>query len=661
MQALQELLPNAVEMAASSFPIGTGLGADNISPRAVTRLSAGAMIALATLLMAFEGLGSWCDALDLVLIVLLPKQDGGLRPIGLFPTIIRIWFRARIGLARAWEQSHHLPGIFGGVGSSAQHAAWQAAFVAESAALSGRDHIQGLLDLVKAFETVPHWVLVKAARASGYPIVIIRLSLAAYRLLRSVGIDGVYSRLIKATRGITAGSGFATTELKVLLQDTMEMLHSRWALVITIKLFVDDLTISTCGLPQVAVHRMTQVLNFVIRRLEDDLLMEVSSTKSKVLAGRPALAAAVVAGVTSKKVSVATHAKLLGTDSVGGRRRATTVAQQRLASFTAVVPRFQSLRRLGVNSRQMVRSAGPPAILYGCEIMGVADTVLQTIRSRVARAAAPQAGGKSPDMVLLVMDGPFGTLDPAFHAHCEPLKMWATAWWESWFPSSTMDEAFAEASLKVGAKEGSWWGSSAGPMTTLIASLRRIGWTMPSAHEVIDDLGLSWWFDKDSPAAIVKACQEAVRRWRLARVGELLPGLIPAEPDVLPTVRGQKTRLIDFSHVSAPFFNGIGRGAKSSELWEPKWKGELASAHSGGQWTQARKAQVPDWKIDDNRCQLCLQAVGTLTIDSSARPRSQLGDGPSRPPKGPRPLLASARCGRGYCRRGGCLCSECQL
>ncbi len=53
-----------------------------------------------------------------------------------------------------------------------------------------------------------------------------------------------------ASRGITAGSGFATAELKVLLQDTMEELHSRWAAKLTIKLFVDDLTISACGVPQ---------------------------------------------------------------------------------------------------------------------------------------------------------------------------------------------------------------------------------------------------------------------------------------------------------------------------------------------------------------------------------------------------------------------------
>ena len=43
------------------------------------------------------------------------------------------------------------------------------------------------------------------------------LSLAAYRLAGAVGIQGVYSIMVVATRGITAGSGFATDELHIIM------------------------------------------------------------------------------------------------------------------------------------------------------------------------------------------------------------------------------------------------------------------------------------------------------------------------------------------------------------------------------------------------------------------------------------------------------------
>ena len=72
-----------------------------------------------------------------VIIVLLPKPAGGLRPIGLFPTTIRIWMRVRLPIAQAWEAEHASPSLFGGKGMGAQRAAWTAAFKAEVAALCG--------------------------------------------------------------------------------------------------------------------------------------------------------------------------------------------------------------------------------------------------------------------------------------------------------------------------------------------------------------------------------------------------------------------------------------------------------------------------------------------------------------------------------------------
>ena len=92
-------------------------------------------MALARLLAAAEALGAWGKAVGLVLIVLLPKLDGGLRPIGFFPTIVRLWMRARTVQARAWEAAHAMPQLFGGAGIGAQRAAWTVAFRAEAAAL----------------------------------------------------------------------------------------------------------------------------------------------------------------------------------------------------------------------------------------------------------------------------------------------------------------------------------------------------------------------------------------------------------------------------------------------------------------------------------------------------------------------------------------------
>ena len=99
----------------------------------------------------------------------------------------------------------------------AHRAAWVASLIAESAAFTGKHLAHGLLDLVKAFELIPHIRIVAAAQALGYPVILLRLSLSAYRLARAMGIQGIYATIVVATQGITAGSGFATDELHAIM------------------------------------------------------------------------------------------------------------------------------------------------------------------------------------------------------------------------------------------------------------------------------------------------------------------------------------------------------------------------------------------------------------------------------------------------------------
>lgn len=55
--------------------------------------------------MACEVAGRWPDAVEeLAIIVSLPKPEGGFRPIGLLPTLSRIWSSARRAVAREWER-----------------------------------------------------------------------------------------------------------------------------------------------------------------------------------------------------------------------------------------------------------------------------------------------------------------------------------------------------------------------------------------------------------------------------------------------------------------------------------------------------------------------------------------------------------------------------
>ena len=222
----------------------------------------------------------------MVIIVLLPKEGGGHKPIGLFPSIIRIWMRARALTAREWEELTASPDLFGATGMGAQRAAWAAAFSAESAAVQGQEHAAAPLDLVKAFEKIPRRQLVQAVREHGFNLIVLRLSLAAYKFARTIGVDGVFSEPVVANRGITVFSGFATTELRVLLTDLMFSLKKVWN--VELKLYVDDLTIAASGRPKTVIDTVAAATNDAVDYFQR-LGLQVSARKSLAVASRPTI------------------------------------------------------------------------------------------------------------------------------------------------------------------------------------------------------------------------------------------------------------------------------------------------------------------------------------------------------------------------------------
>ena len=68
-------------------------------------------------------------------------------------------------------------------------------FKAENASSLHVEYGQSLLDIVKAFEKVPHAHIVRAAIKHGYCLWTLQLSLQAYRAPRVITIDGICSRL----------------------------------------------------------------------------------------------------------------------------------------------------------------------------------------------------------------------------------------------------------------------------------------------------------------------------------------------------------------------------------------------------------------------------------------------------------------------------------
>ena len=129
----------------------------------------------------------------------------------------------RLKVAWQWQNANERPCFYAGPMKSSTMAVWKQAALAEIASAARAAYGIGLVDLQKAFERVPWDLLVAAAHECGYNLYLLRLSIAAYALLKAITVDGACSRFVRALRGMTAGSTFANIELRVLLIRSLDI------------------------------------------------------------------------------------------------------------------------------------------------------------------------------------------------------------------------------------------------------------------------------------------------------------------------------------------------------------------------------------------------------------------------------------------------------
>ncbi len=573
--------------AMRSFPAGTGLGWDAVHPRAYLRLSDSVLEALIDIFMRAEATGRWPAGIGLVVVALLPKGDGGFRPIGLFPSLIRIWMRMRRDLAQKWEREHARDYFYAGEAKGAQVAAWQQAFRAEAAAQLDATYVQVLMDMVKAFERVPPAVLAREAAATGFPLQMLRLSVASYSLPRVVGIGGVFSRRIAPRRGITAGSAFATTELRCMLMRTLDAvvkLHPHASL----SVYVDDIVMETTSTARRAASTIIAASLMLCSRIEGDLGMAISTTKSCCTSSSPAAGREVAAALAHFCIAFSLRVKSLGVGLGAGVRRCTKFLQARLHAFKARGRRFRRLRFAGASAAKVARTGATASIDYGIAVCGVSSAALLARRRAVAAAIGSEAAGRSLDLDLLLADGPSeGYVDPAFEAHAAPLAMWAEASWMQWAPRHALNTTMAKVKLKL-LHASRPWARVTGPAAAVVATAARLGWHVADATTLVTDRGRRLDLTCDPPTVVRREVRAAVDRWRWRRIELGVPGIDSGGA-------GHGAAIAPVRRLLRP--------AARSPSWTPACQAALRSGVIASQWPQARLHAAK--LADDPHCQRC--------------------------------------------------------
>ena len=284
MEPMAPIEVKDIRAAAKSFRQGT-CAIDGWHPRVFGLLSESCLEALAGLFGEMETWGWWPATEQSLMVMLIGKLDGDLRPILLFRGLFRLWSRIRQGLVRRWQQEkcadHFLGNMAGRMAGDAVFRACVRAALAQQQDMVGYEL---LLDISKCFDRVKPEYLCKHAEDMGYPGQILRLSLLSYSWPRRlISGAGLVTAQIEPSIGIGPGSCYAIFELGMLLAPVIRRILLCCPAA-CLSIHVDDISAQVWAETEaLAADALEEVAALLTREVEWGLELPFSKTKTVLM------------------------------------------------------------------------------------------------------------------------------------------------------------------------------------------------------------------------------------------------------------------------------------------------------------------------------------------------------------------------------------------
>jgi len=277
---LPRLTHKSLRSAGNTFSHRTTATYDGVYPRHFALLSDSALKVIGIFLENIEKCGTWPSGIDTVAIALIPKPKGGVRPIGLFPGLHRLWTRARRDVTQAWEDEHNRSYFAARKGNRAIYTVWRQSLEAEISTANQRSTASVLIDLRSFFDHLNHADLAARAEEAGFNFNVTRLAISAYRHPRALCKKGVLAAPLFPTRGVLAGCGLASTMIKIYCLKAFDQFKMQWGGEVSLDTYIDDLTLTVVAATDDEVRSILVGATAALRALiEADLKCSIALEK----------------------------------------------------------------------------------------------------------------------------------------------------------------------------------------------------------------------------------------------------------------------------------------------------------------------------------------------------------------------------------------------
>ena len=470
------------------------------------------METLAVICNIAEVLAAFPDQLAFAQVLMLPKPNGGSRPVGLLPPVVRLWEAARRTSLQDWCLSLDRPWLSCSAGRSPDGTVWRLSVRAEHAVAKGLTAGAVCWDLHKCFDTVPHGDALAGARNHGMPRCVADLAFSVFRSKRYISAAAGVADPVQPRCGIVAGSRWADPVLKAFYLDLFDSLHRDFPEV-HLEVYIDDIAFVTFGDLETVAQRLRGFAAQARLRIEGAGLT-IAWSKAAVAASGAAAARYIAVQIEKDHPPHQIGVDLLGIPFALGAPRRTTAAG-RAARFEKGIVRKHRLKFIAARLPRgrnrvaaVARAAVAPIMAYGAAALGLAPNEAKRIRSATLALAGPVAGGASLTAKVCVHG------DPSEKPFVSPLRAWAA----EVFAAAVAPKAhrlslrwLCVAWAAVRPDRPGKWPEARGPLALAARVCEHIGWTFSGPTRLTTHTGRVLELKCTAPAMVEDLALEALR------------------------------------------------------------------------------------------------------------------------------------------------------
>ena len=511
---LETVTDESFQTAAKSYPDKKVKGIDAWSTRFLATIPHHLRQGFVSLLNSVQLQMFWPIQMLLNLMSLIPKPQGGQRPIAKTPMLYRIWSIIRATIVKHWAEDTVDDFDYAVAKRSALYSGAVRSWASEVAHFAGMHAGALLWDLDKFFDSIDPAQVLKQGLAFQYPPLDLALAIAMHVAPRCMVLNGTLSHAIRPATSILAGcmhsGNFAKLVMKQPIGDIVRRVNDAKTYT-----YVDDVAQQSIGsFLRVANALIHAGILFVSKMRAINLT--ISPAKSAIVTSNDRLAMLVskaIAKQTGLKLMVQGATKDLGVQHTAAARRNTLLQRQRLRKATIRCQKISKLARNVRKAGKLAQTGALPQATWGVGALGMSPTTLKQFRSAMAAASGIVAEGRCPATAIAIVMGP--RVDPAIQIPMLQCSLWIDLWrgdaslralaarhWADSYnsirglgPGVQADRAtmVAEACYKPQLfSSRAKWSKVFGPMTSTMATLYDAGWDLSSRAKWVDPDGRGW-------------------------------------------------------------------------------------------------------------------------------------------------------------------------